>query len=139
MTNQAGSSNKVEEPSGPPPWERKWNDVKDTVGKAVDAVVDTAKKVIGGSQMPWEKNWGGSTPSVSKAAPSPVRAPSKPFLETEAKMIKAAQFTPAEIQARDVSMRSPETIKELKDEISRTKDAKIKQVLETELAKLQRK
>jgi hypothetical protein len=134
MTDQAGQKNK-EEPSGPPPWERKWNDVTQAVGKAIEAAVDTTKKALGGSQMPWERNWGGSSSAPSKPAPKALTGP----LNTEADMKTAAMFTPAENIARDVSMRSPENISELKQEIAKAKDPKIKQVLETELAKLQRK
>lgn len=139
MTEQAGSSSKTEEPSGPPPWERKWNDVKETVGKVVDAVADTAKKAVEGSQMPWERSWGGSTPSVPKAAPSPSTTPSKPIMETEAKMKVAAQFTPAEEKTREQEMRSPAAIKELQGELDKATNPKIKQILTEELAKLQRK
>ena len=132
MTEQAGSSNKPEEPSGPPPWERKWNDVKETVGKAVDAVVDTTKKAVGSVQMPWERSWGGSIPTVPKAAPRAVTGP----IDTEAKMKVAAQFTPAEVKQRAIDMRSPETLAELRAEIARAKDPKIKTTLVNELNKL---
>jgi len=142
MTEQAGPSSNPsnkEEPTGPPPWERKWNDVTQAVGKAVAGAVDVVKNAVGGAQMPWERSWGGSSPAPSKAAPKPPTGAWKPIMETEAKAIKAAQFTPAELKARDIAMNSPENIAEMKGEIARAKDPKIKKILETELAKLQRK
>lgn len=137
MTDQAGSSNKPVEASGPPPWERKWNDAKEFVGKAVDSVVDTAKKAVESVQMPWERNWGGSGSVPSPAAPTPVPGPYKPIMETEAKMKVAAQIDPNEKRDLSAAMRVHlDGIRELKVEISRTKDMKTKKILTDELKKL---
>ena len=140
MTDQAGSSNKTTEPTGPPPWERKWNDITEMAGKAVDSIVETAKKAVGSVQMPWERSWGGSSqegiktaPRASTALPIPVGA-----LKTEKDMVKAAQFSPAELKQHAIEMKSPENIQELKKELSRATNPSVKKILEEELAKLLR-
>lgn len=137
MTEQTGSSNK--ETDVMPPWERKWNDTKDFVGKTIDSVVDTTKKAVGSVQMPWERSWGSSVSVPPTEAPRPSPTPYKPMFDTEKQMIKAVQFTPEELKRHAVEMRSPESIKELKEELSRTTNPKVKQILEKELIKLTRR
>lgn len=131
MTEQAGSNNKPAEEAGPPPWERTWNDVKDVASKAVDTVVGTTKKVVEGAKKPWEMSWGGSMPKEATESPATFKVPSTIGpLNTEKQAIAAAQFTPEELKQQEISMRSPGSIAELKQEIKRTKNPKDKAVLQ---------
>jgi len=136
MTEQAGSSNKPVENTGPPPWERKWNDVKEFVGKTVDAAVDTTQKALNGVKMPWERQWGGEVAKPQQTFAMPPVAPVG-ALKTEAAMVKAAQFSPAELKQHAKEMRSPENIAELQREIKRTTNPSAKKILVDTLEKLQ--
>ncbi len=93
-----------------------------------------------GKLMPWEMaqeairnppSWLGIDKPKQKAPEAPVKP-----LNTEADMIKAAQFTPAEMKAQHAEIRSPESIRELLNEIANAKDPKIKKILTDTLAKL---
>ena len=87
--------------------------------------------------MPWNMDWSGSTRAPVKERTIPLPVPSK-GMGTEVKMIAAAQFTPEENRARDVQMKSPENIAELKAEILRNKSPEGKKILTEELNKLQK-
>jgi hypothetical protein len=96
-----------------------------------------------GKMLPWQRaeeafrnppSWLGIDKPKQKAPEAPVKP-----LNTEADMIKAAQFTTAELKAQHAEIRSPESIRELLTEISKTKDPKIKKILEDTLTKLKGK
>mgnify|MGYP001563716115 CR=1 FL=1 len=52
------------------PWADTWNDVKASVGKTVEAVVEPVKQAVEG---PWTRMWGGTREAPKKA---PVAPPS---------------------------------------------------------------
>lgn len=137
MSNEAGhQSNQGSDEKMP--WEMEWT-LKDKQ-LATDAVNDV-KEVAEGVKMPWEMKWEEkpkfTRPTVPKA---PVTPPKKgeytSLIPTEAAAIKAAQLSPAE-KARDAAReKSPGNIAELKAEIAKAKDPKIKKVLEDYLKSL---
>jgi len=135
MTETVGKQSEV---NNTPPWERVWNEAAIKVKEVAASVDTTVQKVFKASTMPWNMDWGSSTRPVKKEAARAVPVPLK-GMETEKKMIAAAQFTSEEIKARDVQMKSPENIAELKAEITKTKNPEAKKILTEELNKLLRK
>lgn len=70
--NQAASA--PVEDTGPPPWERVWNDVKDGTAKAFNSI--TSLVAAPSEQMPWQMDFAAKRPE-----PAPVilpKAPSQP-------------------------------------------------------------
>ena len=128
------TGNQSEIPSKPP-WERLWNEISTIGEKVIDNIKEIGTKATERARKPWEQDWGGSTKSPEIIAPEPFKA----LYLTETSVKKAAQFTPEEIKARDVEMRSVATIDELNKEIGRTKDPKIKRVLMAHLEQITKK
>lgn len=132
MTEQVGNQSEANKTS---PWERVWNDASE---KIVPVVKDVVQKALKAPTMPWNMDWGGSSSSPPSAPSRAIPAPSG-SMETEGKMVAAAQFSPEEIKARDIQMRSPENLAEMRDAISKAKTPEEKKVLTEELNKLMRK
>jgi len=127
MTQETGNN-----PTEKKPWESDW------VPKAkqlATETVDNVKKAVDGVKMPWEDTWKEKPKATPQQGVTESPTPIKPLL-TEAAAIKAAQLSPAE-KARDAAReKSAGNIAELKAEIAKAKDPKIKKVLEDYLKSL---
>ena len=77
------------------------------------------------------KMFGGGDPAPAFKQPSKIGR-----LDSEAQAVVAAQFTKEEKAQQEVSMRTPESINELKTEIARTKDPKNKAILQDYLIEI---
>lgn len=79
------------EDTGPPPWERVWNDVKDGTAKVFDSV--TSLVAAPSEQMPWQMDFSAKRPEpppvvIPKAPSQPSIAPTELFqrlVDTESK------------------------------------------------------
>ena len=128
MTQETGNQSTDKKP-----WESDW---LPKAKQMVTDTVDNVKKAVEGVKMPWEDTW----KEKPKATPSQgvTEAPKGSIgpLNTEAQAIKAAQLSPKEKAADAAREKSAGNIKELKDEIAKTKDPKTKKVLEEYLKSL---
>lgn len=127
MTQEAGSN-----PTEKKPWESDW------VPKAkqlVTETVDNVKKAVEGVKMPWEDTWKEKAKATPQQGVTEAPTPVKPLL-TEAAAIKAAQLSPKEKERDAAREKSASNITELKAEIAKAKDPKIKKVLEDYLKSL---
>lgn len=133
MTQPTGSN---EAPKEQMPWEMTWTE---KAKQAITPAVDTVKKAVEGIRMPWEMDWKEKPRATPKPAPkAPVEPPTKGY-KNEAAMKAAVQFTPEEEARRVAQESSPANIKELEQEIARTKDPKAKKVLQDYLNSLRKK
>jgi hypothetical protein len=137
-TNQAGKPSS----DAPlvPPWERVWNEIKDTVAPT-DTTPTEAKPA---KLWPWERFWGGSGAPKPAAPPRPPvapmegnRAPNPTALEKD--MAKAVVFTPREEAARNADMKSPAFLKGLTDELAKAKNPTVIATLKEEIAKFNKR
>ena len=60
MSNETGNQSNNTPEDTTPPWERVWNDVKVSVGNAVDGVTAPIKQAV---KQPWEQFWGVDHPA----------------------------------------------------------------------------
>ena len=127
MTKETGSNLTDKKP-----WESDW--VLKT-NQLVTETVDNVKKTVEGVKMPWEYTWEEKPKAAPQQGVTEAPTPVKPLL-TEAAAIKAAQLSPAEKERDAAREKSAGNIAELKAEIAKTKDPKIKKVLEDYLKSL---
>lgn len=127
MTKETGSN-----PTEKKPWESDW--VLKT-NQLVAETVDNVKKTVEGVKMPWEYTWEEKPKATPQQGVTESPTPIKPLL-TEAAAIKAAQLSPKEKERDAAREQSAGNIAELKAEIAKAKDPKIKKVLEDYLKSL---